>query len=148
MTALNRAKLKRLTSSWGGPQVSLYGAVTSFNSRSGAINLTTSDINLALGYTPPPATTYTVVTKTAGYTETVTTGELLIKADLAGGFTIVLPTAVGNKAKIHIKKIQAAGSIIIDANASETIDGGLTATLTNQYELLTLISDNVNWMII
>jgi hypothetical protein len=91
---------------------------------------------------------YTVVTKIAGYTETATDGELLIKADLAAGFTIVLPTAVGNKAKIHIKKIQAAGAIIVDGNAAETIDGGLTATLNNQNESITIVSDNANWMII
>lgn len=88
------------------------------------------------------------VTKTAGYTETVTSGELLIKADLAAGFTIVLPTAVGNRAKIHIKKMQAAGSIIVDGAGAETIDGGLTATLTIQYETISLVSDNANWNIV
>jgi hypothetical protein len=91
---------------------------------------------------------YTISTKTAGYTETATSGHQVILADLAAGFTIVLPTAVGNKAKITVKKMQSAGSIILDGAGTETIDGGLTATLSNQYESLTLISDNSNWQVI
>ncbi len=91
---------------------------------------------------------YTVTTKTAGYTETATTGDVIILANLAAGFTIVLPTAVGNTAKLTIKKMLAAGQIIIDGNGTQTIDGGLTATLTQQYEAITLVSDNSNWCII
>lgn len=95
-----------------------------------------------------PGSTISVVTKTAGYTETATSGELVILADLAAGFTIVLPTAVGNSAKITVKKMQAAGSIIVDGSGAQTIDGGLTATLTSQYEAITIVSDNANWWII
>lgn len=97
---------------------------------------------------PGAAGGYTVVTKTASYTETATSGELLIKADLAAGFTITLPTAVGNTAKFHIKKIQAAGLITIDGSGTETIDGGLTAVLADQYASITLLSDNVGWLIV
>lgn len=100
------------------------------------------------GNVTAPNLQYAVVTRTAGYTETATSGELLIKADLAAGFTIVLPTAVGNKAKFHIKKMQAAGQIVIDGAGSETIDGALTATLNSQYESITLVSDNANWNIL
>jgi hypothetical protein len=89
-----------------------------------------------------------VQTKTAGYTEAATSGLNVRLCDLAAGFTVVLPTAVGNKAFFTFKKMQAAGSIVIDGAGTETIDGGLTATLNNQYESVTLISDGANWSII
>lgn len=95
-----------------------------------------------------PGSAISVVTKIAGYTETATSGEFVILADLAAGFTIVLPTAVGNTAKITVKKMQAAGSIVVDGSGTQTIDGGLTATLTSQYEAITIVSDNANWWII
>lgn len=91
---------------------------------------------------------YAIQTKITGYTVTETVGDVVVKADLAAGFTIVLPTAVGNKARFTFKKIQAAGAIVIDGNAAETIDGGLTATLNAQNESITIVSDNANWMII
>ena len=91
---------------------------------------------------------YQVQTKTAGYTATETSGDIVVKCDLAAGFTVVLPTAVGNRARFTFKKIQAAGQIVIDGQAAETLDGALTATLNNQYESITIISDNSNWMII
>ncbi len=95
-----------------------------------------------------PLSVYSVVTKTVGYTETATSGELIIKADLAAGFIIVLPTAVGNTAKITVKKIQSAGQITIDGAGAETIDGGLTAVLNNLGEAVTLVSNNTGWDII
>lgn len=91
---------------------------------------------------------YTVATKTAGYTETATAGDLIIRADLAAGFTITLPTAVGNTAKITVKKIQSAGQIVVDGAGAETIDGGLTATLNNLDEAITLFSNGANWGIV
>jgi hypothetical protein len=38
--------------------------------------------------------------------------------------------------------------VIIDGAGAETIDGGLTATLTTQFESLTIISDGSNWHIL
>lgn len=94
------------------------------------------------------AVAYALTTEITGYTETATSGEKVRLCDLAAGFTVTLPTAVGNTAKLTFKKMQSAGSIIIDGSGSQTIDGGLTATLTNQYEAITLVSNNANWMII
>lgn len=91
---------------------------------------------------------YSIVTKTAGYTETATSGEVIIKADLAAGFTILLPTAIGNTATISVVKMQVAGLITVDGAGSETIDGGLTAVLNNQYESITLKSDGSGWVIV
>ena len=72
----------------------------------------------------------------------------MLLANLAAGFTINLPTAVGNTAKFNVKKLLAAGQIVVDPFGTQTIDGGLTAALNNQYESITLVSDNANWWII
>jgi hypothetical protein len=91
---------------------------------------------------------YVVQTKTTGYTATENAGDVIVLCNLAAGFTVVLPTAVGNKARFTFKKLAAAGQIIIDGAGSETIDGALTATLNAQYESITIVSDNANWMIV
>lgn len=89
-----------------------------------------------------------VVTKTGAYT--AVNGNVVLSDASSGGFTVTLPAAASNaNAKIDIKKIDATGNIVtIDGNASETIDGGLTATLLNQYESITLVCDGANWYII
>jgi hypothetical protein len=43
-----------------------------------------------------------------------------------------------------VKRTSAANNVIVDANASETIDGALTKTLSTQYALLALASDGAN----
>ena len=93
--------------------------------------------------------TYTVSTKTSNYTETATQGTIILLGDTTGaGFTISLPPASGNTSTLVIKKIAGANSLIVNGDASETIDGGLTATINRIYESITLISDNSNWQII
>ncbi len=88
---------------------------------------------------------------------TVSSNYTLINKDITilcnavlGSFTITLPTAEGREGKIYyIKKIDLSGNIVtIDGNGSETIDDGLTAILTRQYESITIQSDNSNWWII
>jgi hypothetical protein len=62
--------------------------------------------------------------------------------------TINLPTAVSKGGyKIHVKRLGTA-IVVIDANSTETIDGNLTFSLTDQYSSILLVSDNSNWMII
>lgn len=92
---------------------------------------------------------YTISTKTTTYTETATTGDIVLLADTSSaGFTINLPTAVGNNAKITVKKISASNILTIDANGTETIDGGLTAQLKVNYASITMVSNGTNWYII
>jgi hypothetical protein len=92
---------------------------------------------------------YSISTKTSNFTETATSGEIILLGDTTGGtFTITLPTAVSNTAKITIKKIAGSNNLTIDGNGSQTIDGGLTADLVTIYESITLVSDNSNWHII
>ena len=62
--------------------------------------------------------------------------------------TVNLPTAASKGGyKIHVKRLGTA-SVVIDANGSETIDGNLTFSLSDQYSSILLVSDNSNWMII
>lgn len=94
----------------------------------------------------PDVQTYSVSSTATSYTETATSGEKIVKVT-ASGQTITLPTAAGNTAKFTFK-LMVPGTLTIDGNGSQTIDGGLTATLVSQYEALTIISDNANWQVI
>jgi hypothetical protein len=92
---------------------------------------------------------YVVTSVSTTYTVTATTGTQIVLGTTTGGsFTVTLPTAVNNTATIVIKKIAGTPNLIVDGNGTETIDGGLTATLVRVDESITLISDNANWFII
>ena len=45
-------------------------------------------------------------------------------------------------------KLMVAGTLTIAAAGAETIDGGATAGLVSQYEAITIVSDNANWIVI
>ena len=89
---------------------------------------------------------YNITSHATSDTETATSGYNVIKIT-ASGQTVTLPTAVGNTG-LFVIKLMVAGTVVVDGNASETIDGGLTATLSTQYEAITIVSDNANWIII
>ena len=73
---------------------------------------------------------------------------ILCDDDTAGtAVTVTLP-AVADGLVYHIKKLGSTANVIIDGNASETIDDGLTATLTTQYEAITIVSTATEWFII
>ncbi len=55
----------------------------------------------------------------------------------SGTFTVMLYTVTGNAGRKVIVKNSGSGTITVDANGSETIDGALTYTL-NQYDAVTL----------
>lgn len=64
-------------------------------------------------------------------------------------YTITLPTAVGIAGREYtFVKSGASGTITIDGDGSETINGTTTKTLTTQYDVLTVISNGSNWLII
>lgn len=64
--------------------------------------------------------------------------------------TITLPVASGVTGRIYnIKKTDStANTVTVDANASELIDGGLTAVIAQQYTTLSIQCDGSNWYII
>ena len=92
------------------------------------------------------ASTTSVVATT--YTTLSTDNTIL--ANNASGITITLLAAAtaGDGFKLTIKNVGSSGSITIDGDGTETIDGGLTAILTTQYESITIVSDGSNWHII
>lgn len=67
----------------------------------------------------------------------------------SGNVTLTLPaasTATGHL--FRIKKVSAANTLIIDANANETIDGSLTASINENNQSLTIQSNGTSWDIL
>lgn len=89
------------------------------------------------------------VAKTTTYTAT-TSDDAILADTSGGGWTLTLYAASGNAGKtLTVKKTTSdTNELVIDANASETIDGATTRTLVTQYESVTLECDGSNWHII
>lgn len=91
-----------------------------------------------------------VVTQTAATrNETITEGGIFILCDCtSNAITVNLPTAVGNKSVISIKKIDSStNTVTIDPFSTQTVDGSTTALLQVQNVAITLVSDNSNWRV-
>ena len=90
-----------------------------------------------------------VFTKSANYTVSTNDGDnVQINTSASGGaVTITFYAASGNAGKlITVKKTDSsANAVTLDGNASETLDGATTATLTAQYDSATFICDGTNW---
>lgn len=65
----------------------------------------------------------------------------------ANTFDVTLPTAVGIKGKVYSIKNTGTGVITIKTTSSQTIDGESTQTL-EQWENITLMSNDANWIIL
>jgi hypothetical protein len=85
------------------------------------------------------------VTKTGAYT--ATNDDYVIDCT-SGTFTVTLPASSGRTGRILIIKNSGAGTITVDGNASETIDGAATYSLAVQYATIQIISDGTDWKII
>jgi hypothetical protein len=83
--------------------------------------------------------------RTTAYT--ATTSDYLIDCT-SGTFTVTLYAASGNAGRIVMVKNSGAGTITVDGNASETIDGATTYSLSVQYATVQIMSDGTNWKII
>lgn len=92
-----------------------------------------------------------VSAKTANYT--VVTGDRndTVSVDAtSGAITIALTAAatLGDGFEITIKKTDSsANAVTIDPNASETIDGATTYTLSNQNDFVTIVCNGTNWLV-
>lgn len=125
------------------------GAVT-ITMKSGFVNTTliydgTASYWRMIAATPISSTlTRSIQSKVANYTASITDDLILCN----GTFTVTLYPAANNLGRrLDVKNI-GSGTITIDANAAETIDGALTATLSIQYQSYTLLCDGSNWSII
>ena len=62
--------------------------------------------------------------------------------------TANLPTAVGNNGQsITLKWTGASGTLTVDPNSTQTIDGATTKSITNQYDSVIVTSDGTNTLI-
>lgn len=87
------------------------------------------------------------VTKTGN--ATITTAERLVYGDTtSGSVTLTLPAAASVTAYTvySFVKTVAANSLVLDGNASETIDGATTKTLTAQYARADIYSTGSAWL--
>lgn len=144
-----------LTTTTSGLQLTTPGNGIELNS--GALTLTLDGGTLTLGggglsVTNPLVAAEGVHTitsvQTSGYTATI--GEC-VRCDPSGaGFTVTLPTAVGQAGRSIIIKntTSSTNTITIDGDAAETIDGNATETITTGFGSLTVVSDGANWMIV
>ena len=64
--------------------------------------------------------------------------------------TVTLPAVADSTGKVYvIKKVDSSsGTITIDGNGSETIDGATTKILAAQYDSVTIVCDGTEWHII
>jgi hypothetical protein len=83
--------------------------------------------------------------RTTAYT--ATTSDYLIDCT-SGTFTVTLYAASGNAGRILMVKNSGAGTITVDGNGAETIDGAATYSLSVQYATVQLMCDGTNWKII
>ena len=90
------------------------------------------------------STQYPVTSITETYT--VVANDYFINCT-ANSFTVNLPSASSLVGKVYQIKNSGTGTITVDANGSQTIDGDLTQSLA-QDESITIISDGSNWYII
>lgn len=90
-----------------------------------------------------------ILSKTANYTVSTNDGDnVQVNTSASGGaVTITFYAASGNTGKIiTVKKTDSsANAVTLDGNASETLDGALTVTLTAQYDSATFVCDGTNW---
>lgn len=97
---------------------------------------------------PTATISYAQSTKTANYTITGTDDFIWADAS-SGAITITLPTAVGVTKTFTIKRINSgANNVTVGTTSSQTIDGATTKVLAQQWESITLMSNNTNWYIV
>lgn len=79
--------------------------------------------------------------------------DIYLVTTAASTITATLPSAGSSDATagrvVTIFKVDAgAGSVTIDGDGSETINGATTVSLASQYDYRTLISDGTQWLVI
>ena len=85
---------------WNNAAFDVTGAVTSFNTRTGGVTLSSSDVTTALGFTPATALGYTPVTDARTLTVNGTTYDLTANRTWTVDADDVLPSQTGNGGKV------------------------------------------------
>ncbi len=66
-----------------------------------------------------------------------------------GNKSFFLPAVTGTRGKTYTlrKTDSSANTVTIDPDAAETVNGGATYVLYNQYESVNIISDGTAWLV-
>jgi hypothetical protein len=109
--------------------------------------------NVGIGITTPSSTLHLqgsfaapITTVVASTTLTALQYTLLVNS--AGATTMTLPAASGCNGRIYVIKNINTGTVTIDANAAETIDGVTTKSIAVQWGVLMIQSNGTGWFII
>ena len=95
--------------------------------------------------------TFSTTSRAVTATTTATSADYLILADATlGAVTVNLPAAADNAGlTIIVKKTDASvNAVVLDPNASETIDGAATKSTTTQYARFVVVCDGSTWWVI
>jgi hypothetical protein len=91
----------------------------------------------------------TISIQSGAYSPSSSISEIVLANATSGNITITLPSASSNNNLYTVKKVDnSSHTITISTSASQTIDGGASATLKVQYVSLALVSDGSNWNIV
>jgi hypothetical protein len=124
-----------------GTTASWAATVNSFNTRTGTITLTSSDVTSALGYTPANITKFNG--QSGAITATATSG--IVIYEFTGSGSLTLPTAVSNNAIFMVKNRYTA-NITVTFTSGQNADGSTSIAIT-PYQALQFISNNSNYNI-
>lgn len=99
-------------------------------------------------FSTPPTTWNITGIKTGTYTAVI--NDLVRIDDSAGGFTVTLPTAVGQDGKmISLKKVATSvNTTTVATTGGQTIDGSATASMVTSFMHMQVVSDGANWLIL
>lgn len=157
-TAGTTTQLTLLTAETGNGHIVAFDGVIQFQSTYAiAGNVITFSSAIPLGVTKvqvirglgSSSTSAPTTTKTSNYTAAVS--DYTIRCDTTlGNVTVTLPAAAQNIGKIYIiKKVDnSSNQVIIDPNASETIDGSTTASISVYNQSLMIQSNGTSWDIL
>jgi hypothetical protein len=81
-------------------------------------------------------------------TYTATTSDDYFINITTGTFTLNLPTAATPYGQVYVIKNSGTGTVTVDPNGSQTIDGATTFTMNVQNGSITIIGDGSNWKIV
>jgi hypothetical protein len=87
----------------------------------------------------------TSVTQSYGMNE----ADRYVLADASGGaLTVTMPSAIGLKGREYtvIRTNGGGNAVTVDGDGSETISGAANVSLSSQWDRVTMVSDNSNWL--
>lgn len=96
------------------------------------------------------STRYDVKQISATGTVDLTWPQTMLEVDTSGGdVTVTLPAAADVVGYcMQVVKTEAANTVTVDADGSETISGSATVAWTTQHETRTIVSNGAGWRIV